>query len=1543
MEIPTPVISNTSNVILKPHDLSFTISIESYYKCCLTFLWAANSACLRTFTIFGLFILLSWSSQAQQTWYLDNVVFESGATATGSFDYDASTFAYTNIDIRVTNSTNYGNPPYFNANFSNATFVIFVIDEVDLDGEPALYFTYDQALPAGGGTVNITTGVASSLATCFAPTCITVLPPYETLVSGRVTTDPPPTALCQDTTVTLDNAGNASISTTDIDAGSTDDAAGFILSLDRTNFTCADIGANTVTLTVTDSNGSIDRCTATVTVTGSDTVAPTISCPADIVVNNDPNACNSMVTVPAPTASDDCSFTLTNDFTGTSDASGVYPLGTTTVIWTATDVGGNQNTCSFTVTVNDTEAPSITCPDDISTSVDSGMCNAIVTVPAPIVSDNCSNVTITNDFNNTADASGTYPTGTTTVTWTATDAVGNMTTCPQNITVNDTEPPSITCAADINVNVDVGMCNATLSVLAPVFSDNCPNATITNDFTGTSDASGSYPAGTTLVTWTATDASGNSNTCIQRIAVTESVAPTISCPADSNPSCPQTVTYASPTTTDNCSFPAVPQSVPGFTLLGTFGDSTYFISNGIMTGAEAFAMAATNNYDLLTINSQEENDYIFQQQLGLEQQGLPGSTGIFLGYNDVQTEGSFVWQSGQPRFFENWGFFQPNPFIPSRDYVIVFNGSWLGRNTEPYPAVIEFHDYSNGNPIQVAGLPSGAFFSETTVNTFFSKDVAGNTNTCSFTITVTDSSLPTISCAADINVNVDPNACTAAVSVPTPTLGDDCGTVAIPSTYKVPYNFNMARELIDTPALLVNMSPTAQDVSLRIRFRGDHDDREGFENFILHDPDNTLLLSARGGECTLIERIITIPMATWNSWITNYGSDLTFRLQASALTNRDVCPTDGNYFQIDVISQGNLLLANDYTGTSSASAAYPIGTTKVSWTITDVAGNSSSCTQNITVNETETPNISCPADISVNTDNGLCTAVVNYALPTVTDNCTLFSNTLENVLNNFNQNSQQVTSLIPDVFDFAMDGVNGVNGTQIDDGDILFETPGTLDMYDGGNIISTDLDAGPINYSDNTITPSSAFGTNGAFFTRKVANMWLLAADLDNMNSFNINGDLGANSSGTADGFTSTITVGGSNYNLFVKRVREDVDNSPFESDPSVNHLIIIPENTNAAQNFSADTNNDQHQVTGLSGTTRMYYLLFASLNSGLVDNATVEAMATSFINTVLTIPGTIQQTAGLPSGSVFPFGTTTNTFVATDVGGNQSSCSFTVTVNNPSGNCTVRVSPKVYLQGSTLNSTIAADGLMRDDLRVNNYIPLNTPYTDNVSINSSVLTTTGADAIVDWVWVELREAASNTTVVDSKSALLQRDGDIVTLDGLSPLAFNRPNGNYYVVIKHRNHLGIMSNSTVALSTSVSIIDFRDGITATFGTNAQTTLGLPNGTFALWVGDTNGDKVIQYAGGIQDTPGILAEVLNDNGNFLNLPTFTATGYSDRDVNMDGNIQYSGGNSELSFILQNVLDDPRNFLNLSTWPINAQLPTTMVRAIQLRTNFESSKY
>ena len=219
--------------------------------------------------------------------------------------------------------------------------------------------------------------------------------------------------------------------------------------------------------------------------------------------------------------------TVTNDYNGTADASDVYPVGTTTVTYTVTDINGNVTNCSFTITITDNENPTITCPANITQTADAGLCSAAVTINAPAVADNCAVASVTNDYNGTANASDVYPVGTTTIIWTVTDIHGNTSTCSMTVTVTDDEQPAVTCAADITQTADAGLCSAAVTVPNPAATDNCAIDTIINDYINTNDASGVYPVGPTTVVFTITDIHGNVSTCSMNVTVTDNEQPTI--------------------------------------------------------------------------------------------------------------------------------------------------------------------------------------------------------------------------------------------------------------------------------------------------------------------------------------------------------------------------------------------------------------------------------------------------------------------------------------------------------------------------------------------------------------------------------------------------------------------------------------------------------------------------------------------------------------------------------------------------------------------------------------------------------------------------------------------------------------------------------------------------------------------------------------------------------------------------------------------------------------------------------------------------------
>lgn len=331
------------------------------------------------------------------------------------------------------------------------------------------------------------------------------------------------------------------------------------------------VGTTTNVFRVTDASGNTATCSFTVTV--NDTQLPTITCPANIVKNNDLNQCGAVVTFSNPTFSDNCPGAVLTQIGGLPSGS-FFPVGTTTNTFKVTDAAGNMSTCSFTVRVNDVQAPVFNnCPGNITQVNDPGVCGAVVSWPKITASDNCPGVVVT--FVSGMASGSLFAVGTTTVVYKATDAAGNMTSCTFNVVVLDNENPSITCPANVVKNNDINKCSATIAYIGSAnATDNCGVKTLSNNSTGPV-----FPVGVTTVTWTAIDAAGNDVTCQQTITVKDVQPPLLICPEnivtvnDPNLPCQAAVTYEA-TATDNCpgveiTYSEWPHSENGLFSIGT--------------------------------------------------------------------------------------------------------------------------------------------------------------------------------------------------------------------------------------------------------------------------------------------------------------------------------------------------------------------------------------------------------------------------------------------------------------------------------------------------------------------------------------------------------------------------------------------------------------------------------------------------------------------------------------------------------------------------------------------------------------------------------------------------------------------------------------------------------------------------------------------------------------------------------------------------------------------------------------------------------------
>jgi autotransporter-associated beta strand protein len=273
---------------------------------------------------------------------------------------------------------------------------------------------------------------------------------------------------------------------------------------------CAATNADFI-VKVTDNVGAAATTTSPqliVTVTP-ETAPPTVTCPSNIMQDAAAGQCSTSVAFTA-TASDNCPGATASCMPASGST---FQVGTTTVTCKATDAAGNVSAnCTFTVTVNDTQAPTITCPMSVVRSTDPNQCQAAVNYPNATATDNCFDV----GTPVCTPASGSmFPRGMTTVTCTVSDASGNPANCSFTVTVNDTQPPMFPngCSAGI-IMAAHATCPFTTSLLLnytkPIATDNCEPApaVVCNPPSGSV-----FPLRTTVVTCTATDSSGKTATC----------------------------------------------------------------------------------------------------------------------------------------------------------------------------------------------------------------------------------------------------------------------------------------------------------------------------------------------------------------------------------------------------------------------------------------------------------------------------------------------------------------------------------------------------------------------------------------------------------------------------------------------------------------------------------------------------------------------------------------------------------------------------------------------------------------------------------------------------------------------------------------------------------------------------------------------------------------------------------------------------------------------------------------------------------------------
>ena len=253
--------------------------------------------------------------------------------------------------------------------------------------------------------------------------------------------------------------------------------------------------------------------------------------------------------------------------------------------------------------------------------------------------------------------------------------------------------------------------------------------------------------------------------------------------------------------------------------------------------------------------------------------------------------------------------------------------------------------------------------------------------------------------------------------------------------------------------------------------------------------------------------------------------------------------------------------------------------------------------------------------------------------------------------------------------------------------------------------------------------------------------------------------------------------------------------------------------------------------------------------------------------------------------------------------------------------------------------------GLMSDALRTGGNViptsdpyrtaPYNTSFTHVSNANTEIASATvfnnqasSNDDIVDWVFLELRNTASpGNTVLQTRSAFIQRDGDIVDIDGVSPVTFNNvTNGSYTIAVRHRNHLGLATlpasartfSETKSIAFSTNVADLRSTGTSLYGDGTNyTTASHPAlaNVNLLWGGNANVNTRTSYINLSNDKDYILVTLLGNNPS----STILTNVYSAGDVNMNKSVRYINLNNDKDFILVNVLGNNASISRTQSLP------------------------
>ncbi|MEA2706465.1 MAG: hypothetical protein QOH22_1253 [Gemmatimonadaceae bacterium] len=290
-------------------------------------------------------------------------------------------------------------------------------------------------------------------------------------------------------------------------------------------------GSTSITWTATNPAGL--SSTASQKVTVEDKENPLVTAPAYMSTRIAHGVSSATVLVGSAVAADNCpDVKVAGERSDGADLSAPYPVGLTTIKWTATDAAGNTGTADQQISVTANTPPVIAAPVVLVFNTDPGVCAALVNVATPGVTDDIAGSTILPRRSDGLPLNAAYPKGITNISWTATDVDGATASANQTVTVSDGEKPSITKPSDVSSGNDHGLASAVVAVSKPSALDNCREVTVDGARNDGAVLDAPFHVGVTTINWTARDAAGNTAAATQAITVLDAEAPTIIVPAD---------------------------------------------------------------------------------------------------------------------------------------------------------------------------------------------------------------------------------------------------------------------------------------------------------------------------------------------------------------------------------------------------------------------------------------------------------------------------------------------------------------------------------------------------------------------------------------------------------------------------------------------------------------------------------------------------------------------------------------------------------------------------------------------------------------------------------------------------------------------------------------------------------------------------------------------------------------------------------------------------------------------------------------------------